>query len=167
MKFTFTGQQIDSQTEVLIRALLEGMHDGRLDKNWKQVEICIHPPIEHETAVEQVHKTWSESYFSQVPSPAGAPQMTKGTLCPRGSVLLEVCYINRHSGGMDSYYQFDGYFLSLVVLYDFIQILDARIEKAYCSAVTANDYIYQINSRQQLARWASSLRFFRFGRYLR
>lgn len=34
--------------------------------------------------------------------------------------------------------------------------------KRHLSAMTSNDYLYQINSRDQLAGWARSLRFFRF-----
>lgn len=127
----FTGQKTDSAAEGKITGLINNIPDKRLNKKWKRVEVMIHPVLETPTAIEQAHKVWNTDYVDRVESPEGLPRLPNGTLCPPGSRLIEVSCISRLSGGMGSYYQFDGQFLSLVLAPDLDSILDARIEKAY------------------------------------
>lgn len=127
----FTGQKTNPETEGKITHLVRGITDKRLDKKWKRVEVMIHPILETPTAVEHTHTVWNADHVSSVKSPEGLPCLPNGTLCPPGSRLIEVSYISRLSGGMGSYHQFDGYFVSLVLAPDLASILDARMEKAY------------------------------------
>ncbi len=131
MQLRFTGHDTDPETADSIARLILRIPDERLDKEWKRVEAVIHPPAETDTALEQMHKVWNSDHVAAVKSPEGSPRLPRGAQCPAGSLLVEVSYISRPSGGMGSYHQFDGYFVSLVLAPKATAILDARIEKAY------------------------------------
>lgn len=131
MNLLFTGSPVDLQGQDKIRTLLAGIDDARLERKFKWIEVCVHPALENDKSVEHVHTVWNVSYFAEVESPDGLPRLPQGAPCPRGSSLVEVSFISRRSGGMGSYHQFDGFFLSLVLSAEFMGILDARIEKAY------------------------------------
>ena len=131
MDLLFTGSIVDAQIQDKIRALLAGIDDARLQRTFKRIEVRVHPALGSDTTIERVHNVWNESHVADVASPEGGPRLPHGALCPRGSSLIEVSLISRLSGGMGSYHQFDGFFLSLVLSGEFVSILDARIEKAY------------------------------------
>ena len=126
----FTGERTNPETEGKITQLVRGITDKRLNKKWKRVEEMLHPMLEVPTVVERTHKVWNTDFFARIESPEGLPRLPNGTLCPIGSRLIEVSYISRLSGGMGSYHQFDGYFVSLVLAPELASTLDARIEKA-------------------------------------
>lgn len=127
----FTGKTIDVETVAKITGLINSIMDKRLNKKWKRIGVMVHEPVENQIPVEQVHKIWNTDYVASIKSPDGLPCLPAGTLCPPGSRLIEVSYISRLSGGMGSYHQFYGYFVSAVLSPGDNMIVDARIEEAY------------------------------------
>lgn len=95
------------------------------------MEVLVHAPVPVETAVESLHGVWNPDHVPRMEAPEGLPRLPSGTPCPRGCWRVEVNYVSRRSGGMGSYHQFDGYFVSLVLSPDLGHVLDARMEKAY------------------------------------
>jgi hypothetical protein len=93
-----------------------------------EVAVRIEAPIAVGATLSEAHSTWNEA--GSVESPSGLPRQPSDARCPHGLVRVEVECVERRSGGMSSYYGFEGYFVSLLVLIDEGKIWDARGEVA-------------------------------------
>ncbi|MEK7411822.1 MAG: hypothetical protein AAB263_00725 [Planctomycetota bacterium] len=101
-----------------------------IDRKYKKIELRLHEPVKEGTTVQNIHAVWNPDFLDGVKTPEFMPRMKTTDLCQIGSFLLEISYISRITGGMGSYFQFDGYFLSVIVAADGRRMLDCRGEKA-------------------------------------
>jgi hypothetical protein len=129
--WVFTGWTLRPAQQTRICELLVDIADKRLSMDlFTRLEVCVYPATIEPSPQERLHKVWRTRRVADLPSPLGLPRLAEGTLCPAGAVLAEVSYIRRPSGGMGSFYQFDGYFVSIIFAPGFSAILDARLELA-------------------------------------
>ena len=121
----------DVETRARVLALLETIQWKPVQKKFRTIEVVLHHPLLAPAPVARVHKIWNEDFLAEVKSPPGLPRLGEEVMCPAGTRLVEVSYISRMSGGMGSYHQFDGYFLSIILSQDARSFLDVRGEVAY------------------------------------
>lgn len=126
----FTPQSFeDSDIRHRVQALVDGISFDEVNKRFKRIEILLRAPASEPKPVKALH-VWNAGAVDAVNTPAGLPRLPVDAICPVGHLVVEVSFISRLSGGMGSYYQFDGYYLSLILSPDGTRILDARGERA-------------------------------------
>lgn len=121
----------DEEVRSRVVTLLETLRWEPLSKKFKKIEVMIYPPSTKTLRVSQLHAVWNPEVLPELQSPPNTPRLSEVAECPPGSRLVEVSYISRISGGMGSYHQFDGYFLSIILSQDARSFLDVRGEVAY------------------------------------
>jgi len=93
-----------------------------------EVAVRIEAPIAEGATLSEAHSTWNDA--GSVETPSGLPRQPPNAQCPHGLVRVAVECVKRRSGGMGSYYGFEGYFVSLLVLIEAGKIWDARGDDA-------------------------------------
>jgi hypothetical protein len=93
-----------------------------------EVAVRIEAPIAAGATLTEAHSTWNDADSAE--TPLGLPRQPPDVLCPSGLVNVVVECIERRSGGMSSYYGFEGYFASLLVSLEDGKVWDARGETA-------------------------------------
>lgn len=110
----------------LVTALLtiREMHDAR------EIVLTMHSALADPAEIASVHTNWRPEHLNRVETPGSLPRRETCHVCPKDSRLVEVQCIREYSGGMGSYYGFEGYFLSLIINPDLREVIDARGEQA-------------------------------------
>lgn len=131
MKFTHSVRsKIKVNEKIEVEKFVSGLRSEEIPTDVSEIEILVYDPIENETQVKNVHRVWKAGFLDEIKTPSNIPRESLDAFCKRGSRLIEVSYIVRRTGGMSSYYCFDGYFISLIVSPPEYTIVDARGEKA-------------------------------------
>jgi len=93
-----------------------------------EVTVRLEAPVPAGATLGDAHANWNDA--GNIETPEGLPRQPPDGRCPPGLVRVAVQCVTRRSGGMSSYYGFEGYFASLLVSIDEGRIWDARGEKA-------------------------------------
>jgi hypothetical protein len=96
----------------------------------RETVVTIGPQVTAGATLDIAHATWTRSYCGEVETPGHLPRQPAYARCPAGLVHVTVQCIDRRSGGMSSYYGFDGYFASLLISVEEEVVWDARGEAA-------------------------------------
>ncbi|HSV15140.1 MAG TPA: hypothetical protein VLI90_12850, partial [Tepidisphaeraceae bacterium] len=72
----------------------------------------------------------TEAYFPNVPTPIDLPRQDLRAVCPAGIVRITIDCIVRNTGGIASFFGFEGFYLRLLVSVPQQIIWDARGEEA-------------------------------------
>jgi hypothetical protein len=92
--------------------------------------VWIEEPIEEGASLREAHKYWSDPTAASYTPPGNFRQQPADARCPAGLVRVAVECVIRRTGGMTSYYGFDGYLASLLIDPKAGFIWDARGENA-------------------------------------
>ncbi|HYU42778.1 MAG TPA: alpha/beta hydrolase [Vicinamibacteria bacterium] len=95
-----------------------------------EIVVTIGPSVTAGSTLDVAHANWTRAHVGEVRTPSGLPRQAPYARCPAGLVRVSVECIERRSGGMSSYYGFEGYFASLLVSVDEAAVWDARGEPA-------------------------------------
>ena len=79
------------------------------------------------SSLAAAHDQWVPTYFGKIGTLDGFPRQAEGVVCPAGLVRVSVDCVERTIGGM-GYWDFAGYYLSLLVSVTEGRIWDARGE---------------------------------------
>ena len=112
------------------RYLVSGMDRASRLPSSKQFRVKICGRVAEETEVADAHSTWVRDRVSYVGGLPPLPHLPPETRCPAGIFLVEVECIQQPTGGMSSYYGFEGTFVSLLVDLEREEVFDARAEHA-------------------------------------
>jgi hypothetical protein len=94
---------------------------------WVVYEGKVSPNI----SLVEAHQLWTKSRFPKLPTLSVLPQQSLEATTPQTSLIrVSVECIDKKSGGMDSFYGFEGYYFSLLVSVSEKHIWDARGEPA-------------------------------------
>ena len=104
--------------------LLSHLPACRLARSTVEAEV---PPG---TPLPAAHAGWQPGHFPRLASLPPLPDQPIGAVTPGGVVRVAVECVVRLSGGMSSYYGFEGHFVSLLVSLPERRIWDARTEEA-------------------------------------
>jgi hypothetical protein len=107
-----------------IREIINNEHVLELLPPTFEVAVRIEAPIAVGVTLSEAHSTWIDA--GSVETPYGLPRQPPNAQCPHGLVRVAVECVKRRSGGMGSFYGFEGYFVSLLVLIEDGKIWDAR-----------------------------------------
>ncbi|MEW6077817.1 MAG: hypothetical protein AB1724_08400 [Thermodesulfobacteriota bacterium] len=95
-----------------------------------EIRVVLKGDVPAGTRIEDAYPVWLPAAVAAVGPLPPFPHLGEKTQCPEGIIRLDVECVRRPSGGMSSYYGYEGYFFSLLAnLTDGI-IFDARGEKA-------------------------------------
>jgi len=89
-----------------------------------EVAVRIEAPIAVGATLTEAHGNWNDA--GGVETPSDLPRQPPDAHCPDGLVRVVVECVKRRSGGMSSYYGFEGYFASLLVSLEDDKVWDAR-----------------------------------------
>lgn len=92
-----------------------------------RVVAWVEDPIPAGASLPAAHSNWNGP---DLPGVDGFPARPLDALCPPGLIRVAVEYQDRRSGGMGSYYGFEGFFLSALVSLDAGNLWDVRGERA-------------------------------------
>lgn len=92
--------------------------------------VWVEGPIEAGATLDKAHGVWQAAYLQQVETPGRLPRQPLDAKCPDGIIRVAVECIARRNEGMSSYYGFEGYFASWLLLVNEQVVWDARGEKA-------------------------------------
>ena len=81
-------------------------------------------------ALADAHANWNPDYLATLPGLAPLATQSPGAVTPPGVVRVTCECIRARSGGMSSYYGFQGSFVSLLVSIPEGSVWDARVESA-------------------------------------
>jgi hypothetical protein len=95
-----------------------------------EIVVTIGPSIAAGSTLDVAHANWTRAHVGEVKTPSGLPRQAPYARCPAGLVRVSIECIERRSGGMRSYYGFEGYFASLLVSVEEGAVWDARGEQA-------------------------------------
>jgi hypothetical protein len=96
----------------------------------RDVVVTIGAAVPPGATLDLAHGTWTRAGCREVGTPGKLPRQAPYARCPAGLVRVTVECIDRRSGGMSSYYGFEGYFASLLVALEDGTVWDARGEAA-------------------------------------
>ncbi len=125
-----TDSYRDIKYRIMATNLVKRISFQEIENKFMKVKLCLHEPISQDTPIQSVQKVWNPECLDEVLTPGSLPRMNLNELCPSGSFLLEVSYIEQFSAGKGNSHPFSGYFLSAIVSADGLNILDCRFEQA-------------------------------------
>jgi hypothetical protein len=96
----------------------------------QETVVTVGPEVTAGSTLDVAHATWTRAYCGQVETPGGLPRQPAYARCPAGLVHVTVECLDRRSGGMSSYYGFEGYFASLLISVEEGVVWDGRGEIA-------------------------------------
>lgn len=111
-----------------IGQILENFGLSKLAPTAKELIVYVEDPVSPGASLTEAHANWTDA--SAVTTPEGFPRRANSSTCPPSLIRVAVECCNRRSGGMSSYYGFEGYFLSLLINLTDNCIWDARGEAA-------------------------------------
>jgi hypothetical protein len=125
-----SGPEIPADVVTRVREILRQEQVTRFLPQTPQYRIRIEAVLPAGIRLAAAHANWQPGYLEQLQGlPPYAKQPADATT-PDGVVRVACECVERHSGGMSSYYGFDGYFVSLLVSLHEGSIWDARLETA-------------------------------------
>src|SRR5262245_16739337 len=104
---------------------------GLLDGAAPSVRILYRGRIDVGTTVGRAHRNWTEAGAAKAQTPPGAPRLPDDHVCGSGLHWIEAEVIEKVSGGMSSYYGFEGRFVSVLFDESSWRAVDVRGEDAH------------------------------------
>jgi hypothetical protein len=92
------------------------------------LRVLLGKPVAAGASLAAAHDLWQPGYFGKVGTLEGFPRQPEDIVCPAGLVGVSVDCVVQTIGGMGPYWDFAGYYLSLLVSLDEGRIWDARGE---------------------------------------
>jgi len=96
----------------------------------RDVFVWIDRHVPAGSTLEEAHAIWRAPHLDRLSTPGKLSRQPLHATCPNGIVRVFVESVKRRTGGMSSYYGFEGYFVSLLLLLDEQTVWDARGEIA-------------------------------------
>ncbi|MCX5662970.1 MAG: hypothetical protein NTW19_25070 [Planctomycetota bacterium] len=110
--------------------LLEQAFESASLPDHQKLIAALHDPVPPGASLVTAHKNWLPEAFRGLKTLRPFLRQPDTALCPNGLVRVTVDCVVRESGGMSSYYGFEGYYLSLLISVNERLIWDARGETA-------------------------------------
>ena len=110
-----------------IGAILEAEKVAQRGPRCNRVVAWVEDPVPAGATLPAAHANWNGP---DLPAVDGFPARALDELCPADVIRVAVEYQDRLTGGMGSYYGFDGFFLSALVSLAAGTLWDVRGERA-------------------------------------
>ena len=129
----FTILPIASATANLQQAVAETIERERVLSylpSTPSVFVWVGGEISRGSTLEEAHANWTALGVARAETPVDLPRQPSSARCPAGIIRVVVECIERRTVGMGSYYGFEGYYASLLVIAEERKVWDVRGEKA-------------------------------------
>lgn len=121
---------MSGEVQAAVKRALEGEQVAGLLPRAGSRTAFIERLIPSGATLSEAHDLWRIEALPKLDVIPGLPLREPGTRCPAGLVRVVVECVEKRSGGMSSFYGFEGYFASLLIEVGAARIWDARGERA-------------------------------------
>jgi len=98
--------------------------------NCREAWVVYEGKVQPNISLKEAHKHWSAAYFPKLQNISDLPQQPIDATTQTSLIRVSIECINKKTGGMSSFYGFEGYYLSLLLSLSEKCIWDSRGEPA-------------------------------------